>query len=46
MNDAIYQDAKRVVDEAFAAYEPIRSAWRAGKVSSYAPQRPEAIKIF
>ena len=33
MSDAIYQEAKRVADEAFATYDPIRRAYGAGKVS-------------
>jgi len=33
MTNAIYQEAKRVADEAFATYDPIRRAYAAGKVS-------------
>ena len=33
MTNAIYQEAKRVADEAFATYDPIRIAYHAGKLS-------------
>lgn len=33
MTNAIYQEAKRVADEAFATYDPIRRAYADGKIS-------------
>ena len=33
MKDPTYQKAQRIADDAFATYDPIRRAYRAGKVS-------------